>query len=107
MKSVLTESTVEQGTIEWLVELDCTSLYASDYDNSERQTYANIVLINRLRSALATINDKIPSDAIENAIKKVTRTDTPSRFENDGWFHKFLSGEILAKEAEKLVEAVA
>lgn len=107
MKSVLTESTVEQGTIEWLVELDCTSLYASDYENSEWQTYANIVLINRFRSALAIMYDKIPSDAIEDAIKKVTRTDTPSRFENNRRFHKLLSGEIRAKEAERLVEAVA
>lgn len=104
------EPIVKEATFEWTEGLGYPPIYASEIasnsPNSERQTCANIVLINRLRSALSTINEKIPSNAIEDAIKKVTHTATSSLFENNCRFHKFLSGEILAKEAEKLVEAV-
>jgi type I restriction enzyme R subunit len=96
--NLLTESVVEEATLDWLEGLGYTPLNASeiapDSSNSERQTYADIVLINRLRSALTTINDKIPSDAIEEAIRKVTRTDTPSLFENNRRFHKFLTDGV-------------
>ncbi|HEY9651515.1 MAG TPA: type I restriction endonuclease subunit R [Coleofasciculaceae cyanobacterium] len=92
------ESIVEEATLEWLEGLGYAPLQASeiapDSSNSERQTYADIVLIDRLRSALATINDKIPSDAIEEAIRKVTRTDTPSLFENNRRFHKLLTDGV-------------
>jgi type I restriction enzyme R subunit len=76
------ESVVEEATLEWLEGLGYTTFNASeiapDSSNSERQTYADIVLIDRLRSALATINDKIPPDAIEDAIKKVTALIPPA-----------------------------
>jgi len=88
------ESVVEEATLEWLEGLGYTTFNASeiapDSSNSERQTYADVVLIDRLRTALATINNKVPPDAIEDAIKKVTCTDTPSLFENNRRFHKLL-----------------
>jgi type I restriction enzyme R subunit len=65
----LNEDVVEQATLEWLKTLDYTTLHASeiapDCANAERQTYADVVLIDRLRSALATINDKILPDAMK------------------------------------------
>ena len=77
-----TESTVEKASLELLEGLGYTPLNASDTapdsPNPERQTYADVILINRLRFALATINPNIPSDAIEDTIKKITRTDTPT-----------------------------
>lgn len=98
MNSKFTESIVEEATLEWLEGLGYTPLNASeiapDSSNSERQTYADVVLIDRLRSALATINDKIPPDAIEEAIRKVTRTDTPNLFENNRRFHKLLTDGV-------------
>ncbi len=67
--SNFTESIVEEATLEWLEGLGYTPLHASeiapDSSNSERQTYADVVLIDRLRSALATINDKILPDAMK------------------------------------------
>jgi type I restriction enzyme R subunit len=93
-----TESTVEQASLELLEGLGYTPLNASDTapdsPNPERQTYADVILINRLRFALATINPNIPSDAIEDTIKKITRTDTPNLFENNRRFHKLLTDGI-------------
>jgi type I restriction enzyme R subunit len=93
-----TESTVEKASLELLEGLGYTPLNASDTapdsPNPERQTYADVILINRLRFALATINSNIPSDAIEDTIKKITRTDTPNLFENNRRFHKLLTDGI-------------
>lgn len=98
MPGQFTESIVEHATLEWLEGLGYNTFQASeiapDSPNYERQTYADVVLIDRLRLALQTINNKIPSDAIEEAIRKVTRTDTPSLFENNRRFHKFLTDGI-------------
>ncbi|NEO97192.1 MAG: type I restriction endonuclease subunit R [Symploca sp. SIO2E9] len=94
----LNEDTVEQITLEWLTQLNYTTINSSeiapDSSNSERQTFADIVLINRLRSALTTINPHIPLDAIADAIKKVIRTDTPNLFENNRRFHKLLTDGV-------------
>nr|WP_228060566.1 MULTISPECIES: type I restriction endonuclease [unclassified Coleofasciculus] len=93
-----TESVVEEATIEWLESLGYTPIHASeiapDSPNSERQTYSDVILTNRLRSSLTIINPNIPPDAIEDAIKKVTRTDTPNLFENNRRFHKLLTDGV-------------
>jgi type I restriction enzyme R subunit len=93
-----TESIVEEATLEWFEQLDYTTLQASeiapDSPNPERQTYADVVLLHRLRSSLEKINPKIPADAIEEAIRKITRSETPSLFENNRRFHKFLTDGI-------------
>ncbi|MGB7444180.1 MAG: HsdR family type I site-specific deoxyribonuclease [Coleofasciculaceae cyanobacterium] len=94
----LTEDVVEQATLDWLETLNYTTLNASEIapnsSHSERQTYSDVVLIERLRYALQTINPNIPPDAIEEVIKKVTRTDTPNLFENNRRFHKLLTDGV-------------
>ncbi|KAB8332492.1 type I restriction endonuclease subunit R [Scytonema tolypothrichoides VB-61278] len=109
MSGRFTESIVEQATLEWFEQLDYTTLHASeiapDTSNSERQTYADVVLTNRLRSSLEKINPKIPTDAIEEAIRKLTRSETPSLFENNRRFHKFLTDgvDVEYQTSERIV----
>lgn len=66
--SGITESIVEEATLEWFESLGYTTIHGPnicpDAPNSERQTYADVVLIDRLRSALTIINPNIPADAI-------------------------------------------
>ncbi len=94
----LTEGDVEAATLEWFEQLNYTTFHASeiapDEPNAERQDYADVVLINRLRSALEIINPQIPGDAIEEAVRKITRTDTPNLFENNRRFHKLLTDGV-------------
>lgn len=98
MSGKLTEGDVEAATLEWFEQLNYTTLNASEIapgePNTERQNYADVVLINRLRSALETINAQIPADAIEEAIRKITRTDTPNLFENNRRFHTLLTDGV-------------
>lgn len=88
--SFFTESILELATLDFLSDLGYTTLNA----NQDRQSYSDIVLIDRLQSALISINPDIPFDAIEEAIRKVTRTDSPSLIENNKQFHKYLTEGI-------------
>lgn len=98
MINKIDEAIVELATVSWFEELKYTTTQASgiaaDLVNAERQDYADVVLINRLRFALETINPQIPADAIEEAIRKITRTDTPNLFENNRRFHKLLTDGV-------------
>ncbi len=96
--SKFTESIVEQATLKWFDALGYSILNASEIapeePNSERQTYADVVLRDRLKTALETINPDIPADAIQDAIRKVTQTETPSLYENNRRFHKYLTDGV-------------
>ena len=66
--SKYTESDLEQATLEWLEELGYQNLGgpyiapAPDGEEPERENYADVVLVDRLRSAIAKINPKsLPS----------------------------------------------
>jgi type I restriction enzyme R subunit len=50
--------------------------------------------VGRLRQTLARINPKIPSEAIEEAIRKILSTESPSLVENNRRFHRFLTDGI-------------
>ena len=93
-----TESIIEQATLDWLSELGYTTLngteIAPDTLQTERQEYNDVILINRLQNALQTINPHIPFHAIQDAIKKITRTETPILYENNRRFHQYLTDGV-------------
>ncbi|MGB3401543.1 MAG: type I restriction endonuclease subunit R [Microcoleaceae cyanobacterium] len=112
--AAITESVVEDATLIWLQELDYTVLnggeIAPDTPTSERQTYGDTVLVERLQTALERINPDIPQTAIEEAIKKVIRTESPNLFENNRRFHKFITDgidvEYRSDEGRKIYDKV-
>ncbi len=92
-----TESDLENATLEWLEELGFGIVFgpniAPDGESPERESYKDIVLIGRLRSAVSTINPNIPRDAQEDAIKKVINIaySNPSLLETNHAFHRMLA----------------
>lgn len=94
MPSVITESEVEQAVLEILLEMGFDLIYgpdiAPDGIRPERKTYQDIVLVDRLKRALLEINTEIPEEAIDEAIKKVLRTDSQNHVANNQHFHKML-----------------
>lgn len=92
-----TESDLENATLEWLEELGFGIVFgpniAPDGESPERESYKDIVLIGRLRSAISTINPNIPRDAQEDAIKKVVNVaySNPSLLETNHAFHRMLA----------------
>jgi type I restriction enzyme R subunit len=56
----------------------------------ERETYADVVLVDRLRKALARLNPDVPTAAFEDAMKAVIATQSPQLIEDHRRFHELL-----------------
>ncbi len=90
----VTESVVEEAALEWLRGLGYATLFGPDIapgePRAERADYGQVVLVDRLRSALARLNPTIPPDAIEDAVRKIQLTESPNLVTNNHRFHRFL-----------------
>lgn len=97
-----TETDLELATLEWLEELGYSIVGGPeiaplpDGENSERKSYAEVVLEDRLRAAINKFNPNIPEDAKEEAFKKVLQVAfvTPNLVLNNKIFHSYLRDGI-------------
>ncbi|HPN14580.1 MAG TPA: type I restriction endonuclease subunit R [bacterium] len=91
-----TESDLEVATLEWLEELGYSIAngpnLAPDGESPERLSYRDVLLVDRLRSAVARINSTVPSDAQEEVIKQVVNVaySNPSLLQTNHAFHKMM-----------------
>lgn len=94
----LTENIIEQSAIEVLQSLGWQylpgSFIAPGAEESERDSYEQIILTERLRKAIQTLNPHIPADAQEQALQKVLRIYSPDILHNNEVFHGFLVEKI-------------
>ena len=92
------ENTLEQTTLGWFGSLGWQTAFGPDISpdglSCERKDYDQVVLEDRLLTALEDINPNIPADAIEDAVRKITRTESPSLIENNRRFHRFLTDGV-------------
>ncbi|HMU08702.1 MAG TPA: type I restriction endonuclease subunit R [Ferruginibacter sp.] len=94
----ITENIIEQSAIELLQSQGWD--YANGKELSpeglfcERENYQQIILTNRLRTAIAKINPHIPADAQEAAVQKVLRIYSPVLLHNNEEFHKLLVEKV-------------
>ena len=91
MTRKFSESTVEDAALECFESLGYTTCHASEL---ERQSDSDIILTETLQTALETINPQIPTETIQDAIKKLTRKDSPNLYENNYRFHKKLTDGV-------------
>ena len=93
-----TESVVEEAALDWFGELDYNTIYAPDIapdqPNKEREDYNDVILVQRLQTAIDIINPNIPQDARQEALKKILTTTTQNLYTNNHSFHKMLSEGI-------------
>lgn len=96
----ITESIIEQATLDWFKGLGYSILNGPDIAPgelfAERTSYSDVLLENRVRAALANINPAIPQEAIEDAYRKLTRTihESPLLYANNHRFHKMLTDGV-------------
>jgi type I restriction enzyme R subunit len=94
----VTEANLEDVPLAWFESLGYNIAFGPDISpdgpTSERHDYDQVVLIDRLRTALESINPTIPTDAIDEAVRKVTRTESPSLIENNRRFHLMLTDGV-------------
>jgi len=88
------ESVVEDAALQWFGELGFASKHgphiAPGELAEERTGFGETVLAARLHNALAALNPNIPTEALDDAFRKVTTTHHPSLIVNNRAFHKML-----------------
>jgi len=98
MPRLITESEVEQVALAILAELKYKVIYgpdiAPDGSKPDRKSYADIILLGRLRDAIDRFNPGIPSEAKEEAMKQILRTESPDLVVNNRRFHKMLADGV-------------
>ncbi len=89
-----TEATVESAALNWFGGLEYAVAHAPHLAPgeiaSERASFADVVLVDRLRDAIARLNTAIPSDARGEALRKMLRHDAPSLIGNNRAFHRLV-----------------
>ena len=88
------ESHVEDATLEWFSGLGYAVLHGPDIspDGStpERVSYDQVLLTERLREALERLNPHLPAETLEEVLRKVQQTETPSLIEENRRLHRYL-----------------
>lgn len=94
----ITENTIEAFAIELLNKLGYEYIYAPDIapdsENPERNSYEEVLLLNRLQNAVKRINHSIPTDVQKEAIKEIERIASPELLTNNETFHRLLTEGI-------------
>ena len=94
----ITESEIEKFAIELLEKQGYQYIYAPfiapDSDTPERQSYKDVLLVERLQTAVGRINPSIPADIREDAIKQIQRLNSPELIANNETFHRMLTEGI-------------
>lgn len=92
---MMTEDQIEQFAIARLRELGYAYQHgpgiAHDGEHPERESYEQVLLLERLRAAVRRINPRIPAAAQEEAVKQVARIASPELLVNNEVFHRMLT----------------
>jgi len=84
------ESELEVATLEWLEELGYDIVegpdIAPDGENPERDSFQDVVLVDRLRDALRKINATLDAKVIEEAVQKIIANSSPNLILNNSRF---------------------
>ncbi|MGE1108883.1 type I restriction endonuclease subunit R [Bacillus wiedmannii] len=92
------ESELEVAALEWLEEMDYEIVegpdIAPDGDYAERESFHDVVLVDRLRDSLQRINPMLERKVIDEAIQKIIANASPNIVLNNKQFHKFVTDGI-------------
>ena len=92
--SAFNESVVEDAALSWFDELGYGIGHGPEIapgeGAAERQSFSDVVLVGRLRDAIDRINPDIPTEAREEALRKILRVGTPSLVGSNRAFHRML-----------------
>ena len=92
--ATLTESELEDAALEWLEGLGWKLAHGPnigpDATGAERADYSQVVLEHRLRDALARLNPTLPTEALDDAFRKLTQPEGSSLETRNRAFHRML-----------------
>ena len=89
-----TESEVEAAALEWLEGLGWRVAHGPDIaphaEGAERAADTDVVLEQRLRDALDRLNADLPAEALDDALRKITRPEGSTLEARNRAFHRLL-----------------
>jgi type I restriction enzyme, R subunit len=92
--SVFTESVIEQAALAWFESLGWSVKHGLEIAPgelfAERTDYGQVVLEQRLRDALARLNPLLPSEAVNDAFRKLIRPEGPTLEARNRVIHRLL-----------------
>jgi type I restriction enzyme R subunit len=90
----MTEDQLEQEALGWLASVGYTPLNARELDHPdprlERSSVREVVLVSSLRAAIQRLNPDVPSDARDDALKKVLDIGQSALLSGNRAFHHLL-----------------
>ncbi len=91
----LTEADVEGVLLQHLEEMGYTCLNDNITSNPdgpapERSAYSDVLLLQRLRAAVARLNPDIPDEAQDDAIRKIVAVERPTLVEENRRLHRLM-----------------
>ena len=88
------ESNIEDAALEWLSGLGYAVLHGPDISpdgpTPERVSYDQVLLTERLSEGLRRLNPHLPTETLEEVLRKVQQTETPSLIEENRRLHRHL-----------------
>jgi type I restriction enzyme R subunit len=92
--AAFTESIVEKAALAWLENAGWPIAHgpdmAPDMPAAERTDYGEVVLARRVHAALARLNPELPADALEDALRKLTRPEGADLIQRNRALHRVL-----------------
>jgi type I restriction enzyme R subunit len=94
----ITENAIEEHAIQLLETQGYSYIHgpaiAPDSDTPERHSFEDVLLLDRLESAVTRINPKIPPEARNDAVKQIQRLNSPELIADNEAFHRMLTEGI-------------
>jgi type I restriction enzyme R subunit len=94
VSSSFAESHVEEAALAWLSELGYSPANGLDIGpdggKPERASYGDVLLVERLRAAIAKLNPTLDAETRAEVLAKLTQTLTPSLVEENRRLHRYM-----------------
>ena len=88
------ESMLEQVTLAWLEGQGFTvisgPMIAPRSQGTERLSYDQVLLADRLRVILRRLNPSVPADCLDDVVRRLERQEVPSLVQSNRLFHRWL-----------------
>ncbi len=92
------ENHVEQAAVAWFGELGYAHAFgpdiAFDGPSTERASYKEVVLVDRLRKALIRLNRGLPASAIDTVVQQIAHPNIPGLIAANRQLHRWLTDGV-------------
>lgn len=111
--TLIDENMAEQATLDWFEELGYERVFGPDIApggiHQERDSYKQVVLTDRLMTALTRINPHLPTSALEEAARMVMFGNATGLMQANHQFHRWLTDGVpveINRDGETLGDRV-